>query len=225
MKYLLTMTMMMFLTLCALNELQWRLIDMPSLKNLFFMHMQIFFIWTSRVSYFSFFFLLISWFQFSSFLSLQPLRYVNLCTITSKSIYAAAVSTISNIWLTEWLTDWLNIFCGCLNIPQMNRRLQFFALVFLHTKRKNEMCVEVDIRKRSEKNDMRKVYVIPSKQHTHMIWAFRFQRESFLFLLYSTFAVCWNVIFWGYMSAFIVHLICSIFRWNYYYLCSIKINV
>lgn len=132
------MTMMMFLTLflCALNELQWRLIDMPSLKNVFFYAHANFFL-----------FELLAFLTSScSFLdSNPPRRYFESLTASmcefvlnkeSKSIYAAAVSTISNIWLTEWLTDWLNIFCGCLNIPQMNRRLQFS--VFLHGNKKKE---------------------------------------------------------------------------------------
>ena len=113
-------------SLCALNELQWRLIDMPSLKNVIFMHMQIFFLNFSR-SYF--FFLLISQSSTASMCEKFMHFYV-------QSIYAAAVSTISNIWLTEWLTDWLNIFCGCLNIPQMNRRLHS---ILCRTKKKENL--------------------------------------------------------------------------------------
>lgn len=42
---------------------------------------------------------------------------------TWKAYMLLLFQLFQNIWLTGWLTDWLNIFCGCLNIPQMNRRL------------------------------------------------------------------------------------------------------
>ena len=142
-------------SLCALNELQWRLIDMPSLKNFIFMHMQIFF------ELLAFLLLLLAHFSVFNCFDVWKI-YAFLCT---KHICCCCFHYFK--YLTDWMTDWLTEYILWLSKYSTNESSTAQYYFFVHIellKRKKiyEMCVEVDIRKRSEKNDMRKVYVIPS---------------------------------------------------------------
>lgn len=138
MKYLLTMTMMMFLTLCALNELQWRLIDMPSLKNLFFMHMQIYFFFYLNFSRFLLLLLLLAHFLIpillvfeSSTASICEFMYNNI----EKHICCCCFHYFK--YLTDGMTDWLTEYILWLSKYSTNESsTAVFCLSFFAYKKK-----------------------------------------------------------------------------------------